>query len=128
MSKRVCKEDQIQLIMEYQFVEHIDDIWDCIEVKCVSDTMISWAIQSSDFVEVLNSEPLRHKIKEKCKNLDERYKYVRIFFFKKKKLFRCNIKTLKKKAKEQMENPFGRGGSGSSHSKHTQLSGDSQEE
>ena len=26
MSKRVCKEDQIQLIMEYQFVEHIDDI------------------------------------------------------------------------------------------------------
>ena len=42
MSKRVCKEDQIQLIMEYQFVEHIDDIWDCIEVKCVSDTMVSW--------------------------------------------------------------------------------------
>ena len=74
MSKRVCKEDQIQLIMEYQFVEHIDDIWDCIEVKCVSDTMVSWAIQSSDFVEVLHSEPLRHKIKEKCKNLDERYK------------------------------------------------------
>ena len=24
MSKRVCKEDQIQLIMEYQFVEHIE--------------------------------------------------------------------------------------------------------
>ena len=50
MSKRVCKEDQIQLIMEYQFVEHIDDIWDCIEVKCVSDTMVSWAIQSSDLL------------------------------------------------------------------------------
>ena len=36
MSKRVCKEDQIQLIMEYQFVEHIDDIWDCIEVLLLS--------------------------------------------------------------------------------------------
>jgi hypothetical protein len=33
--------------MEYQFVEHIDDIWDCIEVKCVSDTMVSWAIPRS---------------------------------------------------------------------------------
>lgn len=103
MSKRVCKEDQIQLIMEYQFVEHIDDIWDCIEVKCVFDTMISWAIQSSDFVEVLHSGPLRHKIKEKCKNLDEKWLVLEY-------------------------NPFGRGGSGSSHSKHTQLSGDSQEE
>ena len=121
--------------MEYQFVEHIDDIWDCIEVKCVSDTMISWVIQSSDFVEVLHSEPLRHKIKEKCKNLDERYKQVRIFFSRRKSCLDVISKKKKKKAKEQMKkwlvleyNPFGRGGSGSSHSKHTQLSGDSQEE
>ena len=40
----------------YQFVEHIDDTWDCIEVECVPDAMISWAMQCSDFVEVLQPE------------------------------------------------------------------------
>ena len=57
----------------YQFVEHIDDIWDCVEVKCVPEAMISWAMQCSDFVEVLQPESLRQKIQEKCQELAERY-------------------------------------------------------
>lgn len=58
----------------YQFVEHIDDNWDCVEVKCVPEAMVSWAMQCSDFVEVLQPESLRQKIQEKCKALAERYK------------------------------------------------------
>lgn len=58
----------------YQFVEHIDDTWDCIEVECVPDAMISWAMQCSDFVEVLQPESLRQRILEKCKSLAERYR------------------------------------------------------
>lgn len=58
----------------YQFVEHIDDTWDCIEVECVPDAMISWAMQCSDFVEVLQPESLRQKIQEKCQALADRYK------------------------------------------------------
>lgn len=58
----------------YQFVEHIDDTWDCVEVKCVPDAMISWAVQCSDFVEVLQPESLRQRIQEKCKSLAERYR------------------------------------------------------
>lgn len=58
----------------YQFVEHIDDTWDCIEVECVPDAMISWAMQCSDFVEVLQPESLRQRILGKCKSLTERYR------------------------------------------------------
>lgn len=58
----------------YQFVEHIDDTWDCIEVECVPDAMISWAMQCSDFVEVLQPESLRQRILGKCKSLAERYR------------------------------------------------------
>lgn len=58
----------------YQFVEHIDDIWDCIEVRCVPEAMVSWVMQCSDFVEVLQPESLRQRIQEKCKALAERYK------------------------------------------------------
>ena len=58
----------------YQFVEHIDDTWDCIEVECVPDAMISWAMQCSDFVEVLQPKSLRQRILEKCKSLAERYR------------------------------------------------------
>lgn len=58
----------------YQFVEHIDDTWDCVEVKCVPDAMTSWAMQCSDFVEVLQPESLRQRIQEKCKSLAERYR------------------------------------------------------
>ena len=58
----------------YRFVENIDDTWDCIKVKCVPEAMISWAMQCSDFVEVLRPESLRRKIQEKCKELVERYR------------------------------------------------------
>ena len=58
----------------YQFVEHIDDTWDCIEVECVPDAMISWVMQCSDFVEVLQPESLRQRILGKCKSLAERYR------------------------------------------------------
>lgn len=58
----------------YQFVEHIDDTWDCVEVKCVPDAMTSWAMQCSDFVEVLQPESLRQRILGKCKSLAERYR------------------------------------------------------
>lgn len=58
----------------YQFVEHIDDTWDCIEVECVPDAMILWAMQCSDFVEVLQPESLRQRILGKCKSLAERYR------------------------------------------------------
>lgn len=58
----------------YQFVEHIDDTWDCIEVECVPDAMISWAMQCSDFVEVLQPELLCQRILGKCKSLAERYR------------------------------------------------------
>lgn len=58
----------------YQFVEHIDDTWDCIEVECVPDAMISWAMQCSDFVEVLQPESLRQRILGKCESLAERYR------------------------------------------------------
>jgi hypothetical protein len=57
----------------YQFVEHIDDRWDCVQVKCVPEAMISWAMQCLDFVEVLQPDDLRQKMLEKCKGLVERY-------------------------------------------------------
>ncbi|MFQ9389415.1 MAG: hypothetical protein ACLR1V_12090 [Coprococcus sp.] len=42
-------------------------------MKCVPEAMISWAMQCSDFVEVLQPESLRQKIQEKCQELAERY-------------------------------------------------------
>lgn len=57
-----------------RFVENIDDTWDCINVKCVPEAMISWVMQCSDFVEVLRPESLCQKIQEKCKVLIERYR------------------------------------------------------
>jgi hypothetical protein len=60
---------------QYQFIRHIDDRWDCVQVKCVPEAMISWAMQCSDFVEVLQPEELRQKVVEKCKRLVERYNF-----------------------------------------------------
>ncbi len=57
----------------YLFLKHIDDTWDRVEVKCVPDAMVSWAMQCSDFVEVLEPESLRKKLLEKCTALTERY-------------------------------------------------------
>lgn len=57
----------------YQFRGQIDERWDEVEVICVPKAMESWAMQCSDYVEVLGPEELRRNIAEKCINLVERY-------------------------------------------------------
>lgn len=57
----------------YEFKEHLDETWDRVRVQCVPEAMVVWAMQCSDYVEVLAPEPLRKKIQEKCKKLVERY-------------------------------------------------------
>lgn len=58
----------------YTFRRHIDERWDEVEVKCVPKAMESWAMQCSDYVEVLSPEELRNCIFDKCKSLLDRYK------------------------------------------------------
>ena len=58
----------------YEFINHIDECWDEVEVKCVPKAMESWAMQCGDYVEVLSPENLRHSIFEKCQMLISRYK------------------------------------------------------
>ena len=58
----------------YKFINHIDECWDEVEVKCVPKAMDSWAMQCGDYVEVLSPENLRHSIFEKCQMLISRYK------------------------------------------------------
>lgn len=58
----------------YVFKKHVDERWDEVEVKCVPKAMESWAMQCSDFVEVLSPVELRNNIFERCKSLLERYK------------------------------------------------------
>lgn len=57
----------------YQFRQQIDGRWDEVVVKCVPDSMISWAMQCSDYVEVMKPKGLREKIWMKCRGLVERY-------------------------------------------------------
>lgn len=57
----------------YEFINHIDDRWDEIEVNCVPKAMESWAMQCADYVEVLSPSELRNSILEKCKMLMSRY-------------------------------------------------------
>ena len=58
----------------YTFVKHIDDRWDEVEVTCVLKAMESWAMQCSEYVEVLKPVELRNSIFEKCRGLLERYR------------------------------------------------------
>ena len=57
----------------YTFLQHIDEQWDEVEVKCVPSAMESWALQCSKYVEVLEPVELRNSIKERCRQLMERY-------------------------------------------------------
>lgn len=57
----------------YKFLRSIDETWDEVMVKCVPDAMAAWAMQCADFVEVLEPQELRNKIREKCNSLAERY-------------------------------------------------------
>jgi len=58
----------------YQYKKHLDEKWDEVVVKCVPDAMISWALQCSDYVEVMKPEKLRERIFQKSMHLVERYK------------------------------------------------------
>lgn len=58
----------------YRFIKHIDEQWDEVEVKCVPKAMEAWAMQCSDFIEVLSPNELRSDIRMKCKQLINRYK------------------------------------------------------
>lgn len=57
----------------YEFKKHIDERWDEVEVRCVPEAMEVWAMQCSDYVEVLGPEDLRNRIFEKCQRLVSRY-------------------------------------------------------
>lgn len=58
----------------YKFINHIDEQWDEVEVKCVPKAMEAWAMQCADYVEVLSPDDLRKSIFEKCMRLMSRYK------------------------------------------------------
>lgn len=57
----------------YEFKKHIDERWDEVEVRCVPEAMEVWAMQCSNYVEVLGPEDLRNRIFEKCQRLVSRY-------------------------------------------------------
>lgn len=58
----------------YEFINHIDERWDEVEVTCVPKAMESWAMQCADYVEVLSPSELRSSIFEKCRMMMSRYK------------------------------------------------------
>lgn len=58
----------------YTFRRHIDEHWDEVEVSCVPKAMEVWAMQCSDYVEVLSPMELREDIAEKCREVWERYR------------------------------------------------------
>ena len=55
-------------------IQHMDDKWDEVEVKCVPKTIEAWVMQCSDYVEILKPIELRNRIFEKCKGILERYR------------------------------------------------------
>ena len=57
----------------YIFKAHIDDHWDEVTVKCVPNAMVSWAMQCSDYVEVLKPQEVRESIRKRCEELYKRY-------------------------------------------------------
>lgn len=57
----------------YTFQRNLDEKWDVVCVKCVPDAMVSFAMQCSDVIEVIEPEEVREKVISKCKRLLERY-------------------------------------------------------
>lgn len=57
----------------YTFQRHLDEKWDAVCVKCVPDAMVSFAMQCSDVIEVIEPEEVREKVIAKCKKLVENY-------------------------------------------------------
>lgn len=57
----------------YTFQKHLDEKWDAVSVKCVPDAMVSFAMQCSDVIEVIEPEEVREKVIARCKRLLENY-------------------------------------------------------
>jgi hypothetical protein len=58
----------------YRLIRHLDDTFDEVEVTCVPEAMAAWAMQCSEYVEVLSPQELRKDIRKKCQNLLEKYR------------------------------------------------------
>ena len=58
----------------YMFKSHINEQWDEVVVKCVPDAMVSWAMQCSEFVEVITPREVRENIRIRCEELCKRYR------------------------------------------------------
>lgn len=58
----------------YSFKKQIDNRWDEVTVQCVPKAMESWAMQCSDYVEIISPSELRDSIRDKCESLMLRYK------------------------------------------------------
>lgn len=57
----------------YEFKKHLDSQWDKVAVRCVPKAMESWAMQCSEYVEVIEPAELRESIRGKCEELVKRY-------------------------------------------------------
>lgn len=57
----------------YTFQRHLDEKWDAVCVKCVPEAMVSFAMQCSDVIEVIEPKEVREKVIAKGKKLLERY-------------------------------------------------------
>lgn len=58
----------------YEFRKRLDDQWDMVDVKCVPNSMESFAMQCSDYIEVLEPAEIRENIQKRCLELVKRYK------------------------------------------------------
>lgn len=59
---------------DYEFKKSLDCKWDEVEVTCVPEAVMNWAMQCSDYVEILEPKILREKMKTRCESLVKRYK------------------------------------------------------
>lgn len=57
----------------YEFKKSLDSKWDEVEVTCVPEAVMNWAMQCSGYVEILEPKILREKMKERCESLVRRY-------------------------------------------------------
>lgn len=57
----------------YRFIRHVDQKWDEVSVTCVLKAMEVWAMQCSEYVEVLSPQELRESILKQSRKMVERY-------------------------------------------------------
>ncbi len=58
----------------FNFIEELDDSWDRIRLKCSPKSMVFFAMQYSNIVEVLEPESIRKSILDECEKMVKRYK------------------------------------------------------